>query len=159
MARRVFDPVFTGEGRDLNYHGWLALTGLGRAKFTDGSLVGFKPETGSDVMVIGRQDLAAGRKLQRCNYLSFGSSVANAFLWISTTIHSAMVPTSTPTTRLAARMRWPVPFTQSVKIWSTKRNKTEGTSSVGTSCYLRAHPRECPAVFTAPQLRVCFVLQ
>lgn len=38
-------PVFTGERRDLNYHGWLALTGFGRAKFTDGLLVGFEPET------------------------------------------------------------------------------------------------------------------
>jgi len=41
-------PVFTGERRDLNYHGWVALTGPGRAKFTDGSLVGFEPETSSD---------------------------------------------------------------------------------------------------------------
>jgi hypothetical protein len=41
-------PVFTGERRDLDYHGWVALTGFGRAKFTDGSLVGFEPETGSD---------------------------------------------------------------------------------------------------------------
>jgi hypothetical protein len=40
-------PVFTGERRDLNYQGWLAFTGLGRAKFTDGSLVGFEPETRS----------------------------------------------------------------------------------------------------------------
>jgi hypothetical protein len=38
-------PVFTGERRDLDYHGWLALPGFGRAKFTDGSLVGFEPET------------------------------------------------------------------------------------------------------------------
>ena len=38
-------PVFTDERRNLNYHGWLALPGFGRAKFTDGSLVGFEPET------------------------------------------------------------------------------------------------------------------
>ena len=37
-------PVFTGERRDLNYHGWLTLPGFGRVKFTDGSLVGFEPE-------------------------------------------------------------------------------------------------------------------
>lgn len=34
---------FTGERRDLNYHGWLELTGSGRAKFTDGKLVAFEP--------------------------------------------------------------------------------------------------------------------
>ena len=33
---------FTGERRDLNYHGWLELTGFGRAKFTDGTLVAFE---------------------------------------------------------------------------------------------------------------------
>ena len=38
-------PVFNGERHGLNYHGWLALPGFGRAKFTDGSLVGFEPET------------------------------------------------------------------------------------------------------------------
>lgn len=46
-------PVFTGERHDLNYHGWLSLPSLGRAKFTDGSLVGFEPETscpGDDVV-------------------------------------------------------------------------------------------------------------
>jgi hypothetical protein len=35
-------PVFTGERRDLNYHGWLELSGFGRAKFTDGTLVAFE---------------------------------------------------------------------------------------------------------------------
>ncbi len=37
-------PVFTGERQGLNYHGWLALPGYGRVKFTDGSLVGFESE-------------------------------------------------------------------------------------------------------------------
>ena len=35
-------PVFTGERRDVNFHGWLGLSGLGRAKFTDGTLVAFE---------------------------------------------------------------------------------------------------------------------
>ena len=35
--------VFTGGRRDLNYHGWLELEGLGRAKFTDGVIVGLEP--------------------------------------------------------------------------------------------------------------------
>jgi len=36
--------VFTGGRRDLNYHGWLDLSGFGRAKFTDGMLVAFELE-------------------------------------------------------------------------------------------------------------------
>lgn len=32
-------PVYTGKRRDLNYHGWLDLSPLGRAKFTDGQLI------------------------------------------------------------------------------------------------------------------------
>jgi hypothetical protein len=36
-------PVFTGTRRDLDFHGWLELTPLGRAKFTDGNLVTFEP--------------------------------------------------------------------------------------------------------------------
>jgi hypothetical protein len=36
--------VFTGGRRDLDYHGWLHLSGFGRAKFTDGMLVAFEPE-------------------------------------------------------------------------------------------------------------------
>jgi hypothetical protein len=36
--------VLTGARRDLNYHGWLDLSGFGRAKFTDGTLVAFEPE-------------------------------------------------------------------------------------------------------------------
>lgn len=35
-------PVSTGERRDENYHGWLELGGVGRAKFTDGTLVAFE---------------------------------------------------------------------------------------------------------------------
>jgi hypothetical protein len=40
----LMTPVFTGGRRDLNYHGWLKLSFFGRAKFTDGWLVGFEPE-------------------------------------------------------------------------------------------------------------------
>ena len=36
--------VFTGDRRDLNYHGWLDLSCLGRAKFTDGTMVAWEPE-------------------------------------------------------------------------------------------------------------------
>jgi len=36
--------VLTGGRRDLIYHGWLYLSCFGRAKFTDGSLVGFEHE-------------------------------------------------------------------------------------------------------------------
>ncbi len=35
--------AFTGGRRDLNYHGWLELEGIGRAKFTDGSFVALEP--------------------------------------------------------------------------------------------------------------------
>ena len=35
--------VFTCIRRDVNYHGWLELEGIGRAKFTDGSIVGLEP--------------------------------------------------------------------------------------------------------------------
>jgi len=42
--RATTTMVFTGGRRDLNYHGWLELSGFGRAKFTDGALVAFEPE-------------------------------------------------------------------------------------------------------------------
>jgi hypothetical protein len=35
-------PVFTGGRCDVNFHGWLELSGFGRAKFTDGTLVAFE---------------------------------------------------------------------------------------------------------------------
>jgi hypothetical protein len=34
-------PLFTGERRDVNFHGWLELSDFGRAKITDGTLVAF----------------------------------------------------------------------------------------------------------------------
>lgn len=37
-------PVFTGPRRDTDYHGFVDLWPLGRAKFTDGTLVAFEPE-------------------------------------------------------------------------------------------------------------------
>ncbi len=45
--------VFTGARRDLNYHGWLELSCFGRAKFTDGNLVLFEPETPYTSELIG----------------------------------------------------------------------------------------------------------
>jgi hypothetical protein len=36
--------VYTGGGRDLNYHGWLYLSRFGRATFTEGTMVAFEPE-------------------------------------------------------------------------------------------------------------------
>ena len=42
--RGMMTAVFTGGRRDLNYHGWLALSCFGRAKFTEGVLVAFEPE-------------------------------------------------------------------------------------------------------------------
>jgi len=38
-------PVFTGQRSDVTLHGWLEFPGFGRAKFTDGTLVGFEPES------------------------------------------------------------------------------------------------------------------
>lgn len=35
-------PIFTGERCDVDFHGWLELSGFGRAKFTDGTLVAFE---------------------------------------------------------------------------------------------------------------------
>lgn len=40
-------PVFTGARRDLDYHGWLDLDPIGRAKFTDGGIVAFEPNSAS----------------------------------------------------------------------------------------------------------------
>jgi hypothetical protein len=36
--------IFTGKRRDMNFHGWLELSCFGRAKFTDGTIVGFEQE-------------------------------------------------------------------------------------------------------------------
>jgi len=36
--------IYSGGRRDLSYHGWLYLSGFGRAKFTDGTMVAFEPE-------------------------------------------------------------------------------------------------------------------
>lgn len=36
--------ILTGKRRDMNFHGWLELSCFGRAKFTDGTLVGFEQE-------------------------------------------------------------------------------------------------------------------
>ena len=39
-------PVFTGQRRDMDLHGWVEFPGFGRAKFTDGTMIAF--ETDSD---------------------------------------------------------------------------------------------------------------
>ena len=41
----MMTPVFTGQRSDVTLHGWLEFPGFGRAKFTDGTLVGFEPES------------------------------------------------------------------------------------------------------------------
>ena len=41
----MMTPVFTGQRSDVALHGWLEFPGFGRAKFTDGTLVGFEPES------------------------------------------------------------------------------------------------------------------
>ena len=72
--------VFTGGRRDLNYHGWLELEGIGRAKFTDGSIVGLElwdayvesiePGNSVDPSIIERklnsEGLKVGSELARC---------------------------------------------------------------------------------------------
>jgi hypothetical protein len=41
----MMTPVFTGQRSDVTLHGWLEFPGFGRAKFTDGTLVGIEPES------------------------------------------------------------------------------------------------------------------
>lgn len=41
----MMTPVFTGQRCDVALHGWIEFSGFGRAKFTDGNLVGFEPES------------------------------------------------------------------------------------------------------------------
>lgn len=41
----MMTPVFTGQRSDVALHGWLDFPGFGRAKFTDGNLVAFEPES------------------------------------------------------------------------------------------------------------------
>ena len=41
----MMTPVFTGQRSDVGLHGWIEFPGFGRAKFTDGTLVAFKPES------------------------------------------------------------------------------------------------------------------
>lgn len=43
--RGAATPVFTGKRQDRRFHGWLEFPGFGRAKFTDGTLVAFEPES------------------------------------------------------------------------------------------------------------------
>jgi len=38
-------PVFTGQHSDVALHGWVEFPGFGRAKFSDGTLVVFEPES------------------------------------------------------------------------------------------------------------------
>ena len=39
----MMTPVFTGQRSDVALHGWVEFPGLGRAKFTDGTMVAFEP--------------------------------------------------------------------------------------------------------------------
>jgi hypothetical protein len=41
----MMTPVFTGRRSDVALHGCVEFSGFGRAKFTDGTLVGFEPES------------------------------------------------------------------------------------------------------------------
>ena len=41
----MMTPVFTGRRSDVALHGWVEFPRFGRAKFTDGTLVGFEPES------------------------------------------------------------------------------------------------------------------
>jgi hypothetical protein len=41
----MMTPVFTGQRSDVALNGWLEFPGFGRAKFTDGTLVAFEPES------------------------------------------------------------------------------------------------------------------
>ena len=41
----MMTPAFTGRRTDVALHGWVKFPRFGRAKFTDGNLVGFEPES------------------------------------------------------------------------------------------------------------------
>jgi hypothetical protein len=43
----IMTPVFTGERRDMNFHGWVVFPDFGRADFTEGTLTEFVPDPDS----------------------------------------------------------------------------------------------------------------
>jgi hypothetical protein len=45
----MMTPVHTGKRSDIAPHGWVEFPGFGRAKFTDGALVAFEPESGQSL--------------------------------------------------------------------------------------------------------------
>ena len=57
-------PVFTGERRDLNYHGWLKLTGFEPSQFTDRALVAFQPGISLSRCVVAGEGNSSCQKAQ-----------------------------------------------------------------------------------------------
>jgi len=51
----MLTPVFTGQRRDIGLHGWLRFPGLGQAKFTDGTMVAFEPESEQNNIAIRQE--------------------------------------------------------------------------------------------------------
>lgn len=45
----MMTSVYTGQRSEVALHGWLEFPGFGRAKFTDGNLVAFEPESGQSL--------------------------------------------------------------------------------------------------------------
>jgi hypothetical protein len=41
----LMTPVFTGQRHDMDLYGWIEFPGVGRAKFTDGTMVAFEPNS------------------------------------------------------------------------------------------------------------------
>jgi hypothetical protein len=64
-------PVFTGQRSDVAPHGWIEFPDLGRAKFTDGTLVAFEPE--SDQSLERNQPLTTG--IQSNSALALASTI------------------------------------------------------------------------------------
>jgi hypothetical protein len=72
--RGVLTPVFTGARRDVNYHGWLDRSPLGRAKFTDGTLAAVQPYFAPSV----QQNQVPSEDAQQCQELATSFADAGA---------------------------------------------------------------------------------
>jgi hypothetical protein len=55
----IMTPVFTGESRDMNFHGWVVFPDFGRAEFTDGTLTEFLPDADSEQELNSAQEKSA----------------------------------------------------------------------------------------------------
>ena len=55
----IMTPVFTGERRDMNFHGCIVFPDFGRAKFTDGTLTDFLPDADSEQKLNCAQEKSA----------------------------------------------------------------------------------------------------